>query len=75
MYIYFEIFEIALCMGSNKGPIEPGGLTINYKELGTISIEEFAHALLADIHALRDGYNVRYVSRSSQHGPPIGVQK
>jgi len=61
MYIYLEIFQCGFLMGNNKGPNEPGGLTINYKELGTISIDELAQAIFADIHALKDGYNVRFV--------------
>jgi len=69
-------------MGNKKGPIEPDGLTINYKELGTISIDELAHALLADIHALRDGYNVRYVKAArlkllvtNEYGEEIRVRR
>lgn len=48
-------------MSNKKGPFEPGGLTISYKELGTISIDELRHALVEDVFALRDIYNVRYV--------------
>jgi hypothetical protein len=45
-----------------KGPFDPDGLTISYKELGTISIDELAHAVVADILALKEIYNVRYVT-------------
>ena len=37
------------------------GLTISYKELGTITIDELAHAVWEDIQTLKDLYNVRYV--------------
>lgn len=37
------------------------GLMIEYRELGTISIDELAHALVEDIQALKDLYNIRYV--------------
>lgn len=39
----------------------PDGLVINYKELGTISIEEMIHALIEDCMALKDIYNVQFV--------------
>lgn len=48
----------------NRGGFEPQGLTISYKELGTISIDELAHAVLEDIQALKDIYNVQYVKAS-----------
>jgi len=48
-------------MYKDNRPFEPSGVTIFYKELGTISIEELAHAVLEDIQALKDLYNVRYV--------------
>lgn len=38
------------------------GLLIDYKELGTISIDELAHAVIEDIQALKDIYNIRYVT-------------
>ena len=44
---------------------EPNGLTIAYKELGTMHIDEFAQALLADIEALKEIYHVHYVRSSS----------
>ena len=47
-----------------KGPFEPTGLLVNYKELGTVSVEEMIHAVVADLHAIRDYYNVRYVTGS-----------
>lgn len=42
----------------NRNP----GLMIEYQELGTISIDELAQAILTDINALKDIYNVRYVT-------------
>ncbi|GHF71494.1 hypothetical protein [Seohaeicola zhoushanensis] len=49
-------------MKTGKGSFEPHGLLIAYKQLGTISIEELAHAIMEDLGALRDIYNVRYVT-------------
>jgi hypothetical protein len=51
-------------MSSDKGAFEPRGLLISYKELGTISIDELAHALVGDIEALKEIYNVQYVKGS-----------
>jgi hypothetical protein len=48
-------------MRNGRGSFEQQGLTISYKELGTISIDELMHALIEDIHALKDLYNVQYV--------------
>ncbi|GHD99775.1 hypothetical protein GCM10008024_08550 [Allgaiera indica] len=49
-------------MKTGKGSFEPSGLLIAYKQLGTISIEELAHAIVEDLGALKDIYNVRYVT-------------
>jgi hypothetical protein len=46
---------------SNKGKFQSSGLTISYKELGTITLDELAHAVWEDIQTLKDLYNVRYV--------------
>ena len=46
-------------MSTNKGSFEPRGLVIAYKELETISIDEFRQAMLADINALKDIYNIQ----------------
>ena len=48
-------------MSKNKGPHESRSLIIAYKELGTISIDEFRDALVEDTHALKDIYNIRYL--------------
>lgn len=37
------------------------GVLIDYRELGTISIDELAHAIIEDIQAMKEIYNVRYV--------------
>lgn len=37
------------------------GLMIEYRELGTISIEELTHAIIQDLQALREIYNVEFV--------------
>jgi hypothetical protein len=69
-------------MKKNRGPFEPDGLTISYKELGTISIDELAHALLEDIQALKDIYNVQYVKAprlkllvTNEYGEEIKVRR
>ena len=62
MEIYFRILGKQKIMSKNKGSFEPHGLTIVYKELGTISIDEFKHAVITDVNALKDIYNVRYVT-------------
>ena len=51
-------------MSKDKGSFEPRGLTIAYKALGTISIDELAHAIVEDIQALKDIYHVSYVKGS-----------
>lgn len=48
-------------MTSNNGPFKPDGLTISYKELGTVSIDEWIHAFLEDMQALKKDFNVSYV--------------
>lgn len=65
-----------------KGPFDPDGLTISYKELGTISMEELKHAILADIVALQDIYNVQYVTAprlklfvTNEYGEKIRVRR
>lgn len=48
-------------MRPRKGSFEPQGLLISYRQLGTISIEELRDALIEDMQALRELYNVRFV--------------
>jgi len=67
---------------SGKKGFELDGLTIGYKELGTISIEEMMEALVEDMQALRDIYNVHYVNGSrlrlyvtNEYGEPIKVTR
>ena len=55
MVIYFRLLGKRIFLMSNdKGSFEPRGLTIAYRELGTISIDEFKQALIADMNALKD---------------------
>lgn len=49
-------------MSKKKPPFEPKGFTVEYKALGTISVEELAHAIIADLAALKEIYNIHYVS-------------
>ncbi len=65
-----------------KGPFEPEGLTIAYKALGTISIEELTHALIEDMQALREIYNIQYVKNprlrlyvTNEYGEEIRVRR
>lgn len=68
---------------SKKGrSFEPDGLTIDYKALGTISIDELAHALIEDIQALKDIYNIQYVKRprlrflpTNEYGDEVRVRR
>lgn len=69
-------------MGRRKRPTPHDGLTLLYKELGTISIEEMAHAIIEDLNVLRDTYNVRYVRSSrlklivtDEHGEAVRVRR
>lgn len=49
-------------MRKSKGPFEPRGFTVDYKELGTISLDEFVQAVIADAKALSELYNIEYVT-------------
>ncbi len=69
-------------MSANKGSFEPHGLTIAYKELGTISIDEFIQAVITDVYALKDIYNVLYVNGSrlklfvtNEYGEPVKLRR
>jgi len=69
-------------MSNGKGPLEPQGLTIAYKALGAISIEELTDALVEDMHALRDIYNIQYVKNprlrlyvTNEYGEEIRVRR
>ena len=69
-------------MSKKKGSFEPRGLTIDYKALGTISIDELAHAIIEDIQALKELYNVRYVKGprlrlyvTNEYGEPVSVHR
>ena len=69
-------------MTTGKGSFEPHGLLISYKQLGTISIEELAHAIMEDIGALKDIYNVRYVTAprlkifvTNEYGEELSVRR
>ncbi len=68
---------------SKKGrSFEPDGLTIDYKALGTISIDELAHALIEDTQALKDIYNIQYLKRprlrflpTNEYGDEVRVRR
>ena len=46
----------AVELSKSKRTFEPKGVTIDYNGLGTISIDELAHALVEDVQALKDIY-------------------
>lgn len=41
---------------------DPNRLDIAYRRLGTIKIDELGHAVIEDIQALKDHFNVSYVT-------------
>jgi hypothetical protein len=51
-------------MTSDKASFKPSGLTISYKERGTGSIDEWIHAVLEDMQALK-----RDFQRQLEHFP------
>lgn len=58
------------------------GLLIEYRELGTIHVDELAQALIADINALKDIYNIQYVKAAhlrlpvtNEYGEPLQVTR
>ncbi len=58
------------------------GLTISYRQLGTISIDELLQALIQDVHALRDVYNIQYVKSprlrlfaTNEYGEEVRVRR
>jgi len=52
-------------MADNKGSKDARGFIIAYKDLGTINIDELVHALVEDLHMLKDSYNVQYLRGAS----------
>lgn len=60
----------------------PKTITISYKELGTVSIDEMIHALIEDMKALQGIYNVQYLKGSTltvrptnEYGEDIRVRR
>ena len=51
-------------MRKKDGQFGPKGLTVDYKAIGTVSIEEFTRAVIADLQALKELYNIHYVTAS-----------
>lgn len=69
-------------MKKNKGSFDPKALTIDYQALGTISIDELAHAINGDIQALKKLYNIHYVNgprlriyATNEYGEPVRVER
>lgn len=69
-------------MTRKKGSFDPRGLTIDYGGLGTISIDELAHAVVEDIQALKDIYNIQFVKNprlriyaTNEYGEEVRVRR
>lgn len=69
-------------MNSKRTSFEPNGLTISYRGLGTINIKELRDAVLEDIAALIEGYNIQYVKNArlrlevtNEYGEEVKLQK
>ena len=48
-------------MGNKNKDHRRQGLVIDYRELGTISINELGHAVFEDVQSLKDIYHCHYV--------------
>ena len=55
---------------------------IEYRGLGTISIDELAHALIEDIQAIKEEFNVRYCENvrlripvTNEYGEPLVARR
>ena len=48
-------------MSGNRKWLQPDGLTISYKKLGTVSIDEWIHPFLEDMQMLKQEFNAGYV--------------
>jgi hypothetical protein len=66
-------------MGKQQHPI---ALEVDYQSLGTISLEEFKHALWEDIQALHDEFDVSFVKNAklivpstNEFGDPVDVHR
>ena len=60
----------------------PSGLTVDYRGLGTISIEELAHAIIEDLHVLKDEFHISYVRAprlkifpSNEYGEDVTIRR
>lgn len=68
-------------MSSFKNTFNDGSLTVGYKRLGTISIDELAHAILEDLHAIKEIYQIRFVHGcqlrivpTNEYGEPVRLR-
>ena len=57
-------------------------MVIEYRALGTITIDELAHAIMEDIQALKNEHNVRFVTGvrlrlpvTNEYGDPLRVTR
>lgn len=49
-------------MDRKKGNKRQPGILVEYKELGTISMDELIQAIITDIHVLRDDFNAKFTT-------------
>lgn len=55
---------------------------IDYRKLGTVHVDELMQAVISDLHALKDIYNVQYVNAAflrlpvtNEYGDPLEVKR
>jgi|GEM_PF-1199127 len=66
---------------SRKRPSGPQPATFEYKELGTVAVDQLAHALWEDIRALKDFYGISFVTgakliipATNGYGDPVTIK-
>lgn len=69
--------EVSMDMTRKK---KDQALIIEYKELGTISIDELIHALMEDLNSIKEDLRVRFVSGvriripvTNEYGEPLRI--
>lgn len=69
-------------MSGAKEAFNQGTLTIGYRKLGTISIDELAHAIFEDIQCLKDLYKITFIQgghlricATNEYGEPVRLQR
>lgn len=69
-------------MDKKKGNKRQSGILIEYRGLGTVSMDELLQALITDIHVLRDDYNAKFTTGvrlflpiTNEYGEHIDIKK